>query len=191
MKRSVLLALLFVSGALSMAVAAYQQPAAPAGPRVIDIQKLKDDLYVLTSSTPGDAAAFSGGNVAVFITDAGVTLVDTKLAGWGQAVLDKVKSVTNKAVTRIINTHTHGDHIESYRLCRRAHSERGWSPWDDQASIPRSCESGRSAWCKSTRLTTRRNGPRSGRWLRSWAAALRRCGDGCGKPSAITGSEPD
>jgi glyoxylase-like metal-dependent hydrolase (beta-lactamase superfamily II) len=110
MNRRVLLALLFVSAALSMTVAAYQQPAAPAGPRVVNIEKLKDTLYVLTSSTPGDAATFSGGNVAVFITDTGVTLVDTKLAGWGQAVLDKVKSVTNKPVTRIINTHTHGDH---------------------------------------------------------------------------------
>jgi glyoxylase-like metal-dependent hydrolase (beta-lactamase superfamily II) len=36
--------------------------------------------------------------------------VDTKLAGWGQAVLDKVKGVTSKPITRIINTHTHGDH---------------------------------------------------------------------------------
>ncbi len=108
MKRSVVLGVLLVSGVLSMAVAAYRQPA--AGPRVVDIEKLKDNLYVLTSSTPGNAATFSGGNVAVFITDGGVTLVDTKLAGWGQAVLDKVKSVTNKPVTRIINTHTHGDH---------------------------------------------------------------------------------
>ena len=33
---------------------------------------------------------------------------------------------------------------ESYRDCRRAHSERGWSPWDDRASIPRSCVSARS-----------------------------------------------
>ena len=56
------------------------------------------------------AQTFSGGNVSVFITDAGVTLVDTKLAGWGQALLDKVKSVTAKPVTTIINTHTHGDH---------------------------------------------------------------------------------
>jgi glyoxylase-like metal-dependent hydrolase (beta-lactamase superfamily II) len=46
----------------------------------------------------------------VFITDDGVTLVDDKLAGWGQAVLDKVKSVTNKPITTIVNTHTHGDH---------------------------------------------------------------------------------
>jgi len=105
---------LFLLGGLlavfSLSLAAAQQPAAAAGPKTIDILKLKDNLYVLTSSTPGNAATFSGGNVAVFITDGGVTLVDDKLAGWGQAVLDKVKSVTSKPITRIINTHTHGDH---------------------------------------------------------------------------------
>ena len=108
MKRLALLGALIGLGALSLAAA--QPPAAPAGPKVIDIQKLKDNLYVLTTSTPGNPATFSGGNVAVFITDGGVTLVDTKLNGWGQAVLDKVKSVTNKPITTIINTHTHGDH---------------------------------------------------------------------------------
>jgi cyclase len=117
MKRSVLLGVLLLVGSLSMAVTAgtdvngtQGQGAPPPGPRVIDIVKLKDNLYVLTSSTPGTPATFSGGNVAVFITDGGVTLVDTKLAGRGQAVLDKVLSVTAKPVTRIINTHTHGDH---------------------------------------------------------------------------------
>ena len=117
MKRSVLLGLLLAVGSLSIVVRAgtdvnvsQGQAGAPQEPRVIDIVKLKDNLYVLTSSTPGNPATFSGGNVAVFITDDGVTLVDTKLAGWGQAVLDKVKSVTPKPVTRIINTHTHGDH---------------------------------------------------------------------------------
>jgi glyoxylase-like metal-dependent hydrolase (beta-lactamase superfamily II) len=108
MRRLILLGLLVAAGSLSLLAA--QPPAQPAGPRVIDIVKLKDNMYVLTSSTPGNPATFSGGNVAVFITDGGVTLVDTKLAGWGQAVLDKVKGVTSKPVTRIINTHTHGDH---------------------------------------------------------------------------------
>jgi len=109
MRRLVLLGVLVSVGALSLS-AAQQPPAPPAGPRVIDIQKLKDNLYVLTTSTPGNPATFSGGNVAVFVTDAGVTLVDTKLNGWGQAVVDKVKSVTDKPITTIINTHTHGDH---------------------------------------------------------------------------------
>ena len=104
MKRIALLGILLAAGAASIAA------QAPATPKVVDILKLKDNLYVLTSSTPGNVATFSGGNVAVFITDGGVTLVDDKLAGWGQAVLDKVKSVTDKPITRIINTHTHGDH---------------------------------------------------------------------------------
>jgi len=110
MTRFSVLGILLTVGALSIGVAASQAPATPQGPHVVDIEKLKDNLYVLTSSTPGNQATFSGGNVAVFITDGGVTLVDSKLAGWGQAVLDKVKGVTDKPVTRIINTHTHGDH---------------------------------------------------------------------------------
>jgi cyclase len=54
-----------------------------------------------------------GGNTAAFITANGVVLVDTKLANWGQAILDKVKTVSDKPVTHIINTHTHGDHVGS------------------------------------------------------------------------------
>src|ERR1700704_3916894 len=101
MKRLILLAALI--GVAALPLAAAQTPAGPAGPHVIDIVKLKDTLYVLTTSTPGNAATFSGGNVAVFITDSGVTLVDTKLNGWGQAALDKIKSVTDKPITTIIN----------------------------------------------------------------------------------------
>ena len=108
MRRSIVLGALITMGALSMAVARTEGQA--AAPKVIDIEKLRDNLYVLTSSTVGNPATFSGGNVAVLVTDAGVVLVDTKLPGWGQAMLDKIKTVTNKPVTTIINTHTHGDH---------------------------------------------------------------------------------
>jgi cyclase len=80
-----------------------QQPA--AGPKVLTIEKVKDNLYML----PGGGA----GNTAVFVTANGVVLVDTKLADWGQAILDQVKTVTDKPVTHIINTHTHGDHTGS------------------------------------------------------------------------------
>ena len=99
--------------AIGTSLAAYQAPQAPAltpAAAQLDVVKLKDNLYVITSSTPGNPATFSGGNVSVFITDSGVTLVDTKLAAWGQALLDKVKSITPKPVTTIVNTHTHADH---------------------------------------------------------------------------------
>ena len=106
MKRSVALGVVIAIGTLTMA-AAYQTPQ---GPRVIDMQKVKDNLYVFMSSSPADRATFSGGNTAVFITDTGVVVVDTKVAGWGQTLLDEIKTVTTKPVTTVINTHTHGDH---------------------------------------------------------------------------------
>ena len=54
-----------------------------------------------------------GGNTAAFITDRGVVVVDTKLAGWGQPILDKIKTVSDKPVITIINTHSHPDHVGS------------------------------------------------------------------------------
>ena len=67
---------------------------------------------MITGSDAGvkNEALLTGGNTAVFITDAGVTLVDTKLPGFGAMILERIKTVTDKPVTRIINTHTHGDH---------------------------------------------------------------------------------
>jgi len=116
-RRGTLLGAVVGIGALSMAAAAYQapQPAAlsPAALQATQIEKVKDNLYIITGSSPANRDAFSGGNTAVFITDNGVVLVDTKLAGWGQVILDKVKTVTNKPITTIINTHTHGDHTGS------------------------------------------------------------------------------
>jgi len=52
-----------------------------------------------------------GGNTAVFVGSAGVVVVDTKNPGWGQPILDKIKELTDKPVTTIVNTHTHGDHV--------------------------------------------------------------------------------
>jgi glyoxylase-like metal-dependent hydrolase (beta-lactamase superfamily II) len=63
--------------------------------------KVAENLYMI----PG-----AGGNTAVFITANGVVLVDTKNPNNGQGILDQVRSVTNKNITHIINTHTHGDH---------------------------------------------------------------------------------
>jgi glyoxylase-like metal-dependent hydrolase (beta-lactamase superfamily II) len=111
MTRVLVLAGLIATGAFSLTMAG-QAPAGPSAKAIAatKIEKVKDNLYVITGSDVEDTDAFSGGNTAVFITDAGVTLVDTKLPGYGQTIIDRVKSVTSKPITRIINTHTHGDH---------------------------------------------------------------------------------
>jgi cyclase len=103
MRRVAILGILLGLGALSMAVSAWQGQGTQ-GPNVAGIEKLKDTLYIITGG---------GGNTAAFITDGGVVVVDTKLANWGQPIMDKIKSVTSKPVTMIINTHTHGDHTGS------------------------------------------------------------------------------
>ncbi len=116
MKRAAVLGAVIGVGVLSMALAAYQTPAQGPSPQALEvtkIEKVKENLYMITGSTPAPREAFSGGNVGVFITDNGVVIVDTKLAGWGQVILDKIKTVTDKPVTMIINTHTHGDHTGS------------------------------------------------------------------------------
>jgi glyoxylase-like metal-dependent hydrolase (beta-lactamase superfamily II) len=117
MRRAILLATLIAAGSLSLAVSGFQAPP-PAGPtpaalQATRIEKVKDNLYIITGSSPTPRDAFSGGNTAVFITANGVVVIDTKLAGWGQVILDRIKTVTVKPVTTIINTHTHGDHTGS------------------------------------------------------------------------------
>jgi cyclase len=105
MRRQLVLGTLFAVGALAVSVNAWQAQAPAAGqpaPRVVEVEKLKDNLYMMRGG---------GGNSAVFITSTGVVVVDTKNPGWGQPLLEKIKTVTDKPVTMIINTHTHGDHV--------------------------------------------------------------------------------
>ncbi len=99
MRRVIVLGSLIVIGALAIVAA---QPPAQQGPKVVEAEKVKDNLYMLKGG---------GGNTAVFITADGVTVVDSKNPGWGQPVLDKIKELTPKPITRLINTHTHGDHV--------------------------------------------------------------------------------
>jgi glyoxylase-like metal-dependent hydrolase (beta-lactamase superfamily II) len=51
-----------------------------------------------------------GGNTALFLTAKGAVVIDTKLPGWGQPLLDAIRKVTDKPITMVINTHTHYDH---------------------------------------------------------------------------------
>src|SRR5215470_17903917 len=113
MKRVFLLGTLIVVGGLSLAVSGQAPGPSAKSIAATKIEKVKDNLYVITGSGAEDTSAFSGGNVAVFITDTGVTLVDAKLPGFGPTIVERVKSVTPKPITRIINTHTHNDHTGS------------------------------------------------------------------------------
>lgn len=104
MRRLIILGLVTAVGVGSMAVAAAYQPPAGQQPkeRKVEVEKLRDNLYVLRGG---------GGNTGVFIGSTGVVVVDTKNPGWGQPILEAIQKLTPKPVTTIINTHTHGDHV--------------------------------------------------------------------------------
>src|SRR5215475_9047994 len=98
-RRRLLPAIVVVILAVAGAAAQQQRPRIPPTGA---IKKVRDNLYVI----PG-----AGGNTTVFVTQGGVVLVDTKLPGNGEAILNQVRTVTDKPVSTIINTHTHPDHI--------------------------------------------------------------------------------
>jgi glyoxylase-like metal-dependent hydrolase (beta-lactamase superfamily II) len=98
MRRELILGILIAAGALAIAAASQQAPA----PMVIQVEKLKDNMFVLRGG---------GGNTTVFVQANGVTVVDTKNPGWGQPLLNKIRELTDKPVTTIINTHAHFDHV--------------------------------------------------------------------------------
>ena len=98
MRRSVVLGVLLSVGALSFGGAESQQQ----DEMVVEVEQLEDNLFVLRGG---------GGNSAAFVTSDGVVLVDTKVPGWGQPLIDKIAELTPNPVTMIINTHTHFDHV--------------------------------------------------------------------------------
>jgi len=79
---------------------AYTQNQGKAPPE-LKINQVKDDLYEIE----GD-----GGNVAVYITNDGVILVDDKYDQDHENIVAKVKSVTSQPIKYILTTHHHADH---------------------------------------------------------------------------------
>jgi cyclase len=97
MRRLAILATLCVAGFLAACVGAQQS-------ETLTLERLRDNLFVI---------AGAGGNTAVFVRADGVVLVDTKVANTGPRLMEKVRAVTDKPVTHIVNTHSHYDHIGS------------------------------------------------------------------------------
>ncbi len=86
------------------------QPA----PVQLELQKVTDSLYVIIGS---------GGNVAFMPTSDGVVVVDDKFAQDAPQILAKVKSVTDKPIRYVLNTHQHGDHTGGNEAMLAANAE--------------------------------------------------------------------
>ena len=109
MKRTMVLSSIVVVAVVALAGRALVAQQQPAGPKVAAIEKVKDNLYMVTGG---------GGNTAVFVTGNGVVLVDTKLADWGQAIMDQVEDRHRQA----------GDPHHQHPHPRRSHRQQRLLP---------------------------------------------------------------
>lgn len=89
-----------LAGILVAGIALAQQRP-PRFEMEIKTSKLSDNLYLLEGA---------GGNVAAFVWDEGVLLVDDKLAPASPAVKTAVAAITRKPIRFVINSHWHRDH---------------------------------------------------------------------------------
>src|SRR6267378_6480621 len=93
------------------------------------------------------------------------------------------RDIAATAATVLLDQSWSGVGSEAYRVCRRAHSLRGWSLWHDRHDTLPRFENGQSGWSESTGRSIRRSGRRSRRSPRSWDARARRFGAGSARRS--------
>ena len=86
---------------LSCTWVAYTQTPTPAKPRPATAKQVKDNLYLIQGE---------GGNVAAYVTDEGILLIDDMYDRNYAAVMDAVRTISNKPVRYVLNTHHHDDH---------------------------------------------------------------------------------
>jgi cyclase len=89
-------------GGIAVALAGLWLVWSQAQPRPpLTMEKVSANLYVIIGN---------GGNVAVMPTNEGVLVVDDKFAQDAPEIMAKIKSVSDKPVRYVLNTHQHGDH---------------------------------------------------------------------------------
>ena len=80
----------------------------------LTMEKVTENLYVIIGN---------GGNVAAMPTSEGVLLVDDKFAQDAPEIMAKVKTISDKPVRYVLNTHQHGDHTGGNEVMLAASAE--------------------------------------------------------------------
>jgi cyclase len=97
---AVILVLLVALGTGTPAAAAEAADVAASPPTV---KQIASDLYFFYD--------YSGSNSVFLVTDDGVLVIDTRQhPRLGQDLLDRIRTITNKPIRWVINSHFHGDH---------------------------------------------------------------------------------
>jgi glyoxylase-like metal-dependent hydrolase (beta-lactamase superfamily II) len=82
--------------------------------QALTMEKVSANLWVIVGN---------GGNVAVMPTSEGVLLVDDKFAQDAPDIVAKVKTLSDKPIRYVMNTHQHGDHTGGNEAMMAANAE--------------------------------------------------------------------
>lgn len=74
--------------------------------KFFEIEKINDQFYMLVGG---------GGNVGVFVTEKDVVLIDNKYEIIQEVVMSSLRTITDKPIKYMINTHFHHDHSDGNR----------------------------------------------------------------------------
>ena len=83
-------------------------------PQPLTMEKASENVYVII----GD-----GGNVAFMPTSEGVIVVDDKFAADAPQILARIKSITDRPIRYVLNTHQHPDHTGGNEAMLAARAE--------------------------------------------------------------------
>jgi glyoxylase-like metal-dependent hydrolase (beta-lactamase superfamily II) len=101
MRHRVLLACLLFAVALPAFAHSGAPPDPSQPPPTFTLEKVSDRVYCLFGQ---------GGNVGFLVTDAGVLVVDDQYETIARGIVDQIRTVTDKPIRYLVNTHYHGDH---------------------------------------------------------------------------------
>lgn len=93
---------------LSLPLAASAQEKMDFSKVQLKATKVAGQIYMIEDITP----EFSGGNIGVSVGPDGIVLVDDKFAPLAPKIEAVLKTISDKPVRFILNTHFHGDHSD-------------------------------------------------------------------------------
>jgi len=74
------------------------------GPQELEITPFRDNIYLIRSA--------ASGNITALVADEGVLFIDSKFEREHDRYMELLRTVTDKPMRFVINTHVHGDHSE-------------------------------------------------------------------------------
>src|SRR5215216_1948393 len=98
---------------LLIALFAAAAEAQEAGDIKITVERLAGSVHVLRS------VGYDPGNIVVSTGEDGIVMVDDRDARSADKILAALKSISNKPIRFVINTHVHGDHTGGNPVFRK------------------------------------------------------------------------